>query len=183
MKTGGVPLFVAAFFCAAFLASCTASRETAPDEASSGKQVGRQSKAPLSVYEATLNPSDFDEDVNIVRKTHAEVDTTLPLTIPTDSTVVEEEIVQGFRIQIYTSPNIDDANAARLVAAKEFPADSVYVVYDPPVYKVRIGDFTNRLEASRKLSDVISSQYPDAWLVTDKIVHRKLVRVPVAPKR
>ena len=135
------------------------------------------------MYEATLNPADFDEDVKVVRQTHAEVDTTLPLTIPTDSTVVEEEIVQGFRIQIYTSPNIDDANTARVVAAKEFPSDSVYVVYDPPVYKVRIGDFTTRLEANRKLSDVISSQYPDAWVVADKIVHRKLVRVPIAPNR
>ena len=60
--------------------------------------------------------------------------------------------------------------------------DSVYVVYDPPVYKVRVGDYTSRLEASRKLSTFIDKGYPDAWIVADRIVQRRLVRIGTTPR-
>jgi hypothetical protein len=143
------------------------------------KQDGKKErKAPLSEYEATLRPSDFDEEVEAVQLKHAEEIPPEEPDIPRDSTVVREEILQGFRIQIFSSANIDESTKIKANAQPKLPQDSVYVVYDPPVYKVRIGDFISRYEAGIKLPLVVEQGYPDAWIVPDRIIQRKVIQVP-----
>ncbi len=92
---------------------------------------------------------------------------------------MQEETVQGFRIQIFSSSNIDDANAAKKGAEGKFSNDSVYIVFDAPVYKVRVGDFVNRYDASQRLPEFVDKGYRDAWIVPDQIEQRKIVRVPL----
>ena len=156
-------------------AACSGSKpvpESQPDK------TPRQQKAPLSYYEATLNPSDFDEDVKPMDQKQVEEGLREELNIPKDSVAVEEEILQGFRIQIFASASIDESNSTRTMALGRLVSDSVYVVYDPPVYKVRVGDFPTRLEANQRLSTLIEKGFPDAWVVPDRIVHRRATRVP-----
>ncbi|MBI4429921.1 MAG: SPOR domain-containing protein [Ignavibacteriales bacterium] len=142
------------------------------------EQPGQLQKAPLSYYEATLNPSDYDEEITSVQNVHQEETQREELNIPKDSVTVEEEISQGFRIQIFASASIDEANSTRMAATMKLGQDSVYVVYDPPVYKVRVGDFPTRYSASQRLPLFIEKGYPDAWVVPDRIVQRKVIRIP-----
>jgi hypothetical protein len=65
------------------------------------------------------------------------------------------------------------------VVTEKFIGDSVYVVYDAPVYKIRVGDFVNRYEANQRLPEFTEKGYRDAWIVPDRIVQRKFVRVPL----
>jgi hypothetical protein len=48
------------------------------------------------------------------------------------------------------------------------------------VYKVRVGDFANRYEANQRLPEFVEKGYRDAWIVPDRIVQRKLVRVSIS---
>lgn len=158
---------------AAFLlvAGCGNSKETFRPSAD------QTTRAPLGYYESTLRPSDFDEEVETIQKAHAQSTGAVPLDIPSDSTYVLEERSQGFRIQIFASSSIDEANAAKVVAEEKALRDSIYVVYDPPVYKVRVGDYSTRLEANQHLTRLINIGYPDAWVVSDRVVQRRIVRV------
>jgi hypothetical protein len=152
---------------------CGASRDAKRDQGNE-IEVKPGTQAPLGVYERTLNPSDFDEDVAQVKETQPDSLKPVPDEVAgSDSVIVEEVATQGFRIQIYASKKIDDATAVRATAATQFPEDSVYVVYDPPVYRVRIGDFPTQVDASRRLPSVASQGYPDAWVVADRILLRK----------
>lgn len=137
---------------------------------------GTRRKAPLGYYESTLRPSEFDEEVEAVQKAHAQSGSVTPIDLPNDSTFVEIVETQGFRIQIYASASIDEATAAQRVLRDKVP-DSVYVVYDPPVYKVRVGDYASRLEANQRLTRVVNIGYDDAWVVADKIYLRRVTRV------
>lgn len=158
------------------LSACSGGRESFRS-VGDGEGDG-QKKRPLSYYEATLRPSDFDEEIDIVQKTHAENHGTAPIEIPADSAVVEEVVAQGFRIQIFATSSIDEANSAKLTAEGRVGQDEVYVVYDPPVYKVRVGDYVERLEANQRLSKLINQGYPDAWVVADRVIQRKITRIP-----
>lgn len=141
-------------------------------------QDGTKEKAPLAYYEATLRPSEFDEDVENIQKAHEQQgESPLIPDLPTDSTVVETVEVQGFRIQLFASANIDEA-ATTQRTARDQVGDSVYVVYDPPVYKVRVGNYATRLEASQRLPRIVNLGYPDAWVVSDKISLRRVTRIP-----
>lgn len=79
--------------------------------------------------------------------------------------------MQGFRIQIYT----DSGNRSKLRTDRakaefdeRFPGLRSYISYDEPNYKIRIGDFRSRIDAM-KILQRISSQYPGAFIVVDRI--------------
>jgi hypothetical protein len=144
------------------------------------QEAPKEDKRSLAEYEATLNPADYDQEVEVVEKAHVEEKKQkIPLEIPKDSMTVEQEVVQGFRIQVFSSSGVDEASLVKEIATEKFAEDSVYVVYDAPVYKVRVGDFVNRYEANQRLPEFVEKGYRDAWIVPDRIVQRKFVRVPL----
>jgi len=156
---------------------CTSSPPFIRDEEPK-QETPNENKRSLAEYEATLNPADYDQEVEVVEKAHVEEKKQqAPLEIPKDSLVVEEEVVQGFRIQVFSSSGVDEAALMKDVVAGKFIGDSVYVVYDAPVYKIRVGDFVNRYEANQRLPEFTEKGYRDAWIVPDRIVHRKFVRI------
>ena len=156
-----------------FAAACSPSKQAVVEE-----QMNKTGKAPLSYFEATLNPSDYDEEIVHIQNVQVGENQREELNIPKDSVAVEEEILQGFRIQIFASASIDEANSTRASALQKFVVDSVYVVYDAPVYKVRVGDFPSRYDANQRLPRLIEKGFPDAWVVPDRIVQRKITRIP-----
>lgn len=165
------------FIGAVLLGACGTTGETAEPPPPPKPKPKQEMKAPLTVYEATLKPSDYDEEIDIVKKAHEEEKQRFELEVKRDSTVVvEEEVAQGFRIQIFSSSSIDEANSLRASVQQMLSGDTVYVVYDPPVYKVRVGDYVSRLEANKMLSFMLDRGFRDAWVVSDKILRRKVVR-------
>jgi hypothetical protein len=160
-------------------AGCTSRRFVVDKEKSKGDEV-KGDNLTLAQYEATLNPSDYDQEIEIVEKTHLQDNQQQSvLDIPKDTMVVQEEVVQGFRIQVFSSSGVDEANLVKSLVQEKFIKDTVYVEYDAPVYKVRVGDFVNRYEASQRLPEFVEKGYRDAWIVPDRIIQRKLVRVPL----
>jgi hypothetical protein len=80
--------------------------------------------------------------------------------------------MDGFRIQIYASSNRnarEESNKARAEFMNKFPEIVSYQLFqDPGYFKVRVGDFRTRTEATR-LFLTISKEFPDAYIVPDII--------------
>lgn len=79
--------------------------------------------------------------------------------------------IPGFRINIYSqSGNNSKTNAYQLKTtfSNKFPDVESYVVYDEPNFKVKVGDFRNRMEA-RGYLQIIKADFPDAFVVKDLI--------------
>lgn len=80
--------------------------------------------------------------------------------------------MDGFRIQIYASANRnarEESNKARAEFINKFPDIVSYPIFqDPGYFKVRVGDFRTRTEATR-LFLIISKEFPDAYIVPDII--------------
>ena len=77
--------------------------------------------------------------------------------------------IWGYRVQIYLSLQQDDAeNVAN--AARGKIDEKVFVEFDPPYYKVRIGNCTNSEDVEELLNKVKRAGYPDAWVVRAKII-------------
>jgi hypothetical protein len=81
--------------------------------------------------------------------------------------------MSGFRIQIYASSNRnarEESNKARADFINKFPDIVSYPLYqDPGYFKIRVGDFRSRTEAT-KLFLIISKEFPDSYIVPD-IIH------------
>lgn len=80
--------------------------------------------------------------------------------------------MNGFRIQIYASSNRnarEESNKARADFMNKFPDIVSYPLYqDPGYFKIRVGDFRTRTEAT-KLFLIISKEFPDSYIVPDII--------------
>ncbi len=68
------------------------------------------------------------------------------------------------RIQCMASTQADAAQEARAVLAAKV-SYPVIVLFNPPYYKLLVGEFSDRTEAERALYDVKGLGYPDAWIV------------------
>ncbi len=92
-----------------------------------------------------------------------------------------EQLVQGYRIQIYQSLDKEDAFEREnevlawweMVPEEERPAGlgsdlPVYVRYHQPYYRVRIGDFTSR-EAAEEALALIVRRFPGAFVAPDMV--------------
>jgi len=78
--------------------------------------------------------------------------------------------MQGYRLQIYTSINRDVAIDAQKTAERTFRNEKVYLVYETPNYKIRVGDCKTRFEAEDLLVIVYQKGYRDAWIVKTLII-------------
>ncbi|MFA5818325.1 MAG: SPOR domain-containing protein [Bacteroidales bacterium] len=80
--------------------------------------------------------------------------------------------MEGYRIQIYSSSNRNakvESRNARAEFFNRFPDITSYELFEGPAwYKIRVGDFRTKTEATR-LFLIISKEFPDAYLVPDFI--------------
>lgn len=84
--------------------------------------------------------------------------------------------VSGYRVQIFAAA---DELAARVMENKaRFQFDvPVYLSYDPPNYKIRVGNFTAKNDADDMRKAARRKGYRDAWVVPDLV----WIGLPVVP--
>ncbi|OIO99927.1 MAG: hypothetical protein AUJ98_09620 [Bacteroidetes bacterium CG2_30_33_31] len=80
-------------------------------------------------------------------------------------------LVEGFRIQIFSVSGTNSRDRADLFKAEtliKYPEAEIYIVYNSPSYKVRLGNFRNKLEALNYFQ-TINTDFPFGFIVIDKI--------------
>ncbi len=73
-------------------------------------------------------------------------------------------VVQGYRVQIYLSDDLREASRVMAEARDHFQ-EEVYLEYDAPYYKVRVGDCRTEAEGQQLLEVAHRLGYRDAWLM------------------
>ena len=84
----------------------------------------------------------------------------------------DQTIKEVFRIQIFESSVASIARSE----AKRFQnilGDTVYVDFETPLYKLRIGSFKNRKSAERAIETISRLGAKDAWIIRTKAKSRK----------
>ena len=82
---------------------------------------------------------------------------------------IENKKNYGYRIQIFSSSNNKwEAVKARSEFLKKYPESKSYLIYQAPNFKVRIGNFPDRLAATENL-ELIKEEFPTAFIVQDEI--------------
>lgn len=76
--------------------------------------------------------------------------------------------ISGWRVQIYSSNNQADAKAGALAIQQLLDgqlSEALYVIYTPPFWKVRVGDFRT-IEEAQQYKQIFIESYPDLQATT-----------------
>jgi len=82
-----------------------------------------------------------------------------------DSLLVE---IEGFRVQIFAT---QDRNKAENIKKdlETVISESVYIIFEAPNYKVRIGNFLDRDSAEKLRQELVKKNFPSSWIVRTRI--------------
>ena len=79
--------------------------------------------------------------------------------------------IEGFRIQIAAASGVNSKNTVQRAYEEfrsRFPEIPAYVTHAEPYFRLRIGNFRTRLEATATL-EKIKGNYPGAYIIKDEI--------------
>jgi cell division protein FtsN len=94
-----------------------------------------------------------------------------PSTTPAVNTPVPDakDFIPGWRVQIFASTVMSTSEAAAAKARHQF-TESVYVEYQAPFYKVRVGNFLTKEDARHMMNRAKAENYGTAWVVEDLVL-------------
>ena len=91
-----------------------------------------------------------------------------------DSSIVDTSLkeMDGFRVQVFATRFSRSADSIKSVLDEKVNED-VSIVFDAPVYKIRVGNFVTRNEAENMKINLVKFGYDTAWIVRSKVLARK----------
>lgn len=75
----------------------------------------------------------------------------------------------GFRIQVISTNNRAKALEAKTKVYRQFPELKAYLLYQSPNYRVRVGNFRDRMEAEDYIESIKSIFPTGIYIVNDRI--------------
>ncbi len=114
-----------------------------------------------------LKPSDFDDNppkfptVNLPSFSNHEVS-------DINSSDMEKNLVKGYRVQIVISQNEEELKNLQNEIEKSID-EKIYIIFELPNYKLRVGNFLNRKEAENFQNTIVRLGYRTAWVVPTMI--------------
>ena len=79
-----------------------------------------------------------------------------------------QSVSEGYRVQVLATRYFERADSLAVIM-KNTVSDSVYVDFEAPNYKVRIGDFIDRDSAESLQQDLVQMGYNSAWVLRTRI--------------
>ena len=75
----------------------------------------------------------------------------------------------GFRVLVITTDNINEANSVREEIKSKVPGKETYISFEPPFYKVKIGDFTDITESNNLKFKLNQLGFTEARVVKETV--------------
>jgi len=97
-------------------------------------------------------------------------------TVNAYSVSASEEKIKGFRVQLCSESGNNARGVANSVKAnflRQFDGVAAYLIWESPNFKVRVGDFKNRLDATLFWKQIIEN-FPQAYVVADEVNMMKI---------
>ncbi|MGB8320841.1 MAG: SPOR domain-containing protein [Ignavibacteriaceae bacterium] len=177
MKKGNI-LYIFPVLISVLLISCSASTSgrygkeesnTEKKEENKGNTAKKEDNEnfDLTPYRATFNVAGKENTIKTEKpdvwynyKTRAASDTSAPQIVGQ---------VSGFRVQVLSTDNLEEADSIRTELYVETNQKAVYITFEPPFYKVKVGDFLKVSEANDLKFKLNQIGYTEARVVNDKI--------------
>jgi uncharacterized protein YcfL len=140
---------------------------------SSEKVVVKDEQQKPNPYDESFDPNSLNDDDIVIGKYDVTQNTNNKknekISISQEQPQFKE--VKGFRVQIMATKSIETATLAEQEAKDLFENMNhrIYLIFDAPLYKLRVGDVTTR-DAAEEIRDIAKDYgYREAFIVPSKV--------------
>jgi hypothetical protein len=159
---------------AACIAGCGSTRET-----STGRTPAKEDD--VRTFESSFRPSDHDPKIESTAGPILSTPETSAVAVPLEpADTAPLDMIQGYRVQVFSSTSIDEARAKKAEMDLLVPGEWFYLEYESPSYKIRAGNFATRFEADRFARGLSEQGYADCWAVPQRI-YKQPPKKPIVP--
>ena len=81
----------------------------------------------------------------------------------------------GFRIQVFETSSSEKANNVFKKYKRKLD-DSLYVIFDAPLYKIQYGNFSKKYEAENVKKKLSRKGFKNIWIVRSRIEHKYIYK-------
>jgi TolA-binding protein len=146
--------------------------------ASSKKSVKQGDSGAKNIYDESFDPSTLnDDDIEITGNNSAvEQENLIDKTTEDRSNGAIEELQRnGFRIQISATSSLEKATLVQQEVSARFAEKNLksYLIFESPLYKVRVGNAIDRDEANTIRDFMLENGYKDSFVVPSKVIISK----------
>ncbi len=151
-QTGYIISFILIFL-PFFLYSCGASSTVRYDRNSEKKESINETEKKN--YKEDFDITHYRTEINIKENPSGAAET--PDVNPwygygdKDTSLVQEKSIigtaNGFRVQVLATDNLEEADSLKSELSLKVNQKNIYVIFDPPFYKVEVGDFISMSDA------------------------------------
>jgi len=165
--------FFVVFLIFAFFMGCATSRKT-----TTAPQKSEETLLQSTKYDESFDPLSLEDDDIVIEKRVQPTVTSTPVkqTNKSEQNTLPDSLLSyrqtdGFRVQIFAGRSIEAATMAETKAKQDFEPKGykVYLIFEAPFYKLRVGDFTDRNDADLLRSLAKSMGYKAAFVVRSKV--------------
>jgi hypothetical protein len=141
---------------------------------SSTKEVVKDDLPPQDTYQydESFDPLMLeDDDILIAEDDNSAIIDNAPNNDPDTEAIVTTKEVTGFRVQILATKNIETASLFEQEASERFGHldHKTYLIFEAPLYKIRLGDCKERLQAEDLRDLAMQYGYRESFIVKSKI--------------
>jgi hypothetical protein len=135
-------------------------------------------KVDLTEEEATPPPFDMTPYHSrfdfIIPETNYEGDIWYGYDSTSSDTITNFVDKEGFRVEVLATDDLDEANNMRSELRFRL-RQNVYIIFDPPFYRVRIGDYETRNAAENQTFKLRQLGYQESRVISD------IIKIPEKP--
>jgi hypothetical protein len=145
-----------------FFISCAGTKEAVQDDTP---------KQDVYPYDESFDPLLLnDDDIVIAGEENTQVNNN-PVNDPESEKLTALKEITGYRVQILATKNIETASLFEQEASERFKNldQKTYLIFEAPLYKIRVGDCKERLQAEELRDIAMQYGYRESFIVKTKI--------------
>jgi hypothetical protein len=135
------------------------------------KEVVKEEDNPqiIAQIDESFDPLTLNDDDIVIEG--EKLGTNDDVKINDDTKIAVPKEINGFRVQILATKNIETASLFEQEASERFQNQDhkTYLIFEAPLYKIRVGDCKDRSEAELLRDMAKSYGYREAFIVKSKI--------------
>jgi len=138
---------------------------------SSGVVVKNDDTINKKKYDESFDPNSLNDDDIVISGTPKPTLKNTDAQPGSKKETANYREMNGYRVQVMVTKNIESATLVEDEAREQFKLEGykTYLVFEGPLYKVRIGDAHNRGEAEKIRDLARDLNYRDAYIVPSKV--------------